>query len=351
MPKKRTDGRYEVKVKISRPGEPRKYKSVYGDTLKEARARADEMREEAKKQDPARPDQTVADAIQYWLDMKGRTLRPRTMSMYRSSMGYVLPVMGDRPLRSITVDDARQLHDQVAQHSIVQANYVATRMDAVYKDAIIRGIADSNPWQFVVPYKHEHAEKRALTAEELVLIGTAQLDPWIKAYISVLRYTGVRRGEALALDVSDVDFASGYLSVSKNDADGKITKPKTKAAVRKIPMPAVLIGILKEYLAENHSGEGLLFPSPYGHPIRDAFFTRQWWSAANTIFNGDPPKDFTPHIFRHTYASELVKNRVPPTTAMLLLGHRNIATTMDVYTHLGWQDIDSEQIVNIFDRK
>ena len=34
MPKKRTDGRYEVKVRISKPGEPRKYKSVYGDTLK-----------------------------------------------------------------------------------------------------------------------------------------------------------------------------------------------------------------------------------------------------------------------------------------------------------------------------
>lgn len=345
MPKKRADGRYEIKVKVSRKGEPRKYTSVYGETLRQAKENADKVKSTLNQ---PKSETTVAEAVEYWLTQKEKNLRPRTITCYRSSLRFVVDALGQRKLNDITVDDVRQLHDKVAEFSVVQANYMATRMYSVYKDANIRGIAAGNPWQFVTPFRHEKAEKRALTKEEIDAVLSADLNPWERAYISVLRYTGMRRGEALALDAADVDLKGKVISISKNNADGHIGPPKTKAAVRKVPMPDPLVGILSDYLKQYHSGEGLLFPSVYGHPMRDTGFTNAWWRMARKIFNGDPPADFTPHIFRHTYASELVRNKVPPTTAMLLLGHKNIATTMDVYTHLGWQDIDAEQINDIF---
>lgn len=347
MPKKRADGRYEVKVRVSKPGEPRQYKAVYGATLREARQKAEEIKStiEAAKH----PHQTtVADEIDYYLAHKAKIVRPQSLKYIRGALRYAIDAQADRELTSVTVEDARQLYDSVAQHSVSQANCLSQNMRQLYKDAVIRGIAADNPWLFVVRYRHEKAEKRALTAEELAKIDKAELDPWHRAYISVLRYTGMRRGEALALDVSDVDLMQGTVSVSKTDLDGTIGPAKTKSSVRTIPMPEPLIRSLKAYREQYHPGRGLLFPSPKGFPVRDQWFYRQWWKTARIIFDGEPPADFTPHIFRHTYASELVRNKIPPTTAMLLLGHRSLSTTMEVYTHLGWQDIDAEQINNIF---
>lgn len=348
MPSKRADGRYELKVRISKPGEPRKYVAVYGKTLRQAREKADKLKSTSDELKNRVQNYTVADAIDYYLDQKAKVIRPQSLKFVKGALRYAMDAQAGRELTEITVDDARQLYDAVAQHSLSQANCLSQNMRQLYKDAIIRGKATENPWQYVSRYYHEKPEKRALTDQELAAVSAAKLDPWWTAYISVLRYTGMRRGEALALDMSDLDFSRKAISISKTDLSGTIGPAKTKSSVRTVPMPDALAECLQDYIANYHTGEGLLFPSPKGYPVRDQWFYRHWWKNARAIFGGEPPEDFTPHIFRHTYASELVRNKVPPTTAMLLLGHRSLSTTMEVYTHLGWQDIDAEQINNIF---
>ena len=348
MPKKRADGRYEIKVKVSRAGEPRKYTAVYGKTLRQAREKADKIKSTSDELKNRVQNYTVADAIDYWLEQKDKTVRPQTLANYATALRFPKEQMGDRRLADITVDDARQLHEQVAQHSIVQANRMASRMGQVYKDAIVRGITAKNPWSYVAPAKHNKADKRALTKQELEAISAADLLPWERAFITVLRYTGMRKGEALALDAADIKFDFRLAEVNKTNVDGVIGPPKTKSSIRRIPMPEPLIIALREYREQYHPGEGLLFPNTLGRPMSNSSFRAIWTRIANAVYRGNPPADFTPHIFRHTYASELVRNKVPPTTAMLLLGHRSLSTTMEVYTHLGWQDIDAEQINNIF---
>lgn len=346
MPKKRTDGRYEVKVRISKPGEPRKYKSVYGDTLKEAKAQAEIVRQAVDSNKWS--DATVNDIIEYWLAQKAKIVRPQTLRTYRTALHNVIEAVGSIKASDLTVDDVRQLHDEISFRSPVQANNMAARMKAVYHDAVIRGVVSSNPWTYVAPTRHEKMQKRALTADELQQIDRAELLPWERAFVSVLRYTGIRKGEALALDAEDIDFATEFINIDKNNVNGRIGPPKTKASKRRVPMPKPLVSVLKTYMEQYHCGEGILFPNQRGEHIHDCTFWRLWWNIARKIFGEDPPEDFTPHIFRHTYSSELVRNKVPPTTAMLILGHKSLATTMNVYTHLGWQDIDTEQINNIF---
>ena len=345
MPKKRADGRYEIKVKISRAGEPRKYVAVYGKTLRQAREKAEEMKSTLFQ---PKTEVTVAEAIDYWLEQKAKVLRPQSLRNYKTAVGPVVDAIGTRPISEVSVDDVRQLHNKVAEVSVVQANRMAARMKGVYGDAIVRGIIKENPWAYVTLQKHDKAEKRALTDAEMDAVEAADLNPWERAYISVLRYTGMRKGEALALDVDDLQFGMGIVSVNKTNVDGRIGPPKTKSSNRRIPMPDPLVKTLKEYLSEYHPGEGLLFPNTLGRPMSFSSFSPIWKRIAAAIYGDSPPADFTPHIFRHTYASTLVKNHVPPTTAQLLLGHRSLSTTMNVYTHLGWQDIDAEQINNIF---
>ena len=347
MPKKRTDGRYEIKVNISRKGEKPKYRSAYGETLKEARAKAEKIRLESQNQSGWK-DYTVRQAIEYWLEQKEKTLRPQSVANYKAALRYPLATLGDMPLADVTIDDARNLHEKVSRQSVLQANRMSARMYSVYQDAILRGAAHFNPFQHVKPYKHEQAEKRALTQKELDAIDHADLNPWERAFISVLRYTGMRKGEALALNVDDINIYEKCIKISKNNVDGNIGPTKTKASERIIPMPDILAKILTEYLAEYHTGQGLLFTNLHGEPIGDHIFFKRWWAMAQKIYAGHAPNDFTAHIFRHTYASELVRNKVPPTTAMLLLGHKSLATTMGVYTHLGYTDIDTSQINAIF---
>jgi integrase len=316
--------------------------------LKEARKKADELKSTLNETEIRTQNYTVADAIDYYLGQKAKVVRPQSLKWVKSALRYAMDAHACRRLSDITVDDARELYDAVAQHSVSQANCMSQNLRQLYKDAVIRGIVKENPWLYVSRYKHEKAQKRALTSQEIAAISAAELGPWWKAYISVLRYTGMRKGEALALDVSDVDFDRKTVSISKTCLNGSIGPAKTKSSVRIVPMPEPLVSALHNYLGQYHTGEGLLFPSPKGCPARDLWFYRQWWKTARAIFGGEPPEDFTPHIFRHTYASELVRNKVPPTTAMLLLGHRSLSTTMEIYTHLGWQDIDAEQLNNIF---
>lgn len=348
MPKKREDGRYEIKVRISRQGEPLRYKAVYGSTLKEARDKADKLKADISQALKRTQNYTVADAIEYWLQQKEKTVRPQTLKNYRYALRYAVETIGDRRISSVTVDDARQLHEQVAEYSVVQSNRLSNRMYAVFQDAIARGIITDNPFRFVTPYRYEQGNKRALVEEELKWIDNTALLPADRALLSVLRYTGMRRGEATALYVSDIHFDENYINIDKTNVDGKIGPTKTKKSIRKVPMPEKLSEILRDYLDLFHDGNGLLFPSLRGTPLCIFSFNLRWKRIADAIYNGMPPRDFTPHIFRHTYASELVKHHIPPTTAMLLLGHKSLSTTMGVYVHFGWSDIDTKQVTNIF---
>ena len=348
MPKKRTDGRYEVKVRVSRPGEPRRYKSFYAETLRDARAKADEYKRTASVGGTMKK-MTVSQAIDYWLSEKEGRVRPQTLYNYNSALNHAKRLMGKRLISSVTVDDARWLHRTVAEQFPTQANRVANRMYAVFKDAIARGMITQNPFEYVNAIKVDSKKTRALTPEELKKIDEADIPPMDRAFISVLRYTGMRRGEASALSVKDLNFEERYINIDKTNIDGECRPPKTATSVRKVPMPDVLAEILRGYLESYYPGDGsILFPNMAGHLATNYRQHMRWWSVARKIFDGHPPADFTPHIFRHTYASELAKNHVPPVTAMLLLGHRSIRTTMDIYTHLGYKDIDAEQINNIF---
>ena len=61
----------------------------------------------------------------------------------------------------------------------------------------------------------------------------------------------------------------------------------------------------------------------------------------NSIFKVQMPK-ITPHICRHTYCSNQAKAGMNPKTLQYLMGHSEVATTMDVYTHFGYEEAKKE---------
>lgn len=348
MPKKRTDGRYEIKVRISREGEPRRYKAVYGSTLREAQEKKRQLEAEIAAGVDATQNPTVTAVVQEWLSVKTITARPQTVTAYTCAMKHITEAIGDRLAKAVDVTTARKvISDIAAAVSPYQANRCRKLTAAAWKDGILRGVLSANPWEKVPIMPITPTEKRSLTDRELYLIDNADLLPKDRALISVLRYTGCRISEAMALTVQDLDFDALTISINKSLYNGVPGLTKTKAGVRRVPMPQVLADVLQDYLTHYHEGE-ILFPTRVGTYVNNSSRNKRWKIISHRIFGDAVPADFTPHIFRHTYASTLVKNHIPPTTAQLLLGHDSLQTTLKVYTHFGYSDIDTDAVRSIF---
>lgn len=351
MPKKRKDGRYEIKVRISKTGEkPGRYKAYYGLTLKEAREKAKAAQAEIDAGVNLEANPTVASVIDSWLALKEATTRPQTYVSYKNSIKNITKRIGDVQARDIDVTTARNVIAEIAQDvSPYMANRCRMLASSAFKDAIIRGIISQNSWEKVPILPQKSHEKRALTDAELALIDKADLIPQDRALITVLRYTGCRIGEALALNVSDLDFENHRIHITKSLFDQAVGPTKTKAGTRWVPMPPVLETCLADYTATYLDSDcPLLFPSTVGTYVGTRSRHNRWQSMSRRIFGGNVPEDFTPHIFRHTYASTLVKNHIAPTTAQLLLGHDSLQTTLKTYAHYGYSDIDTDAVMKIF---
>ncbi len=134
--------------------------------------------------------------------------------------------------------------------AIEQYNVYLIRIKAVVKYVVNKSIMAKDITNGMESVKNENkAIKRALTREELYLIKKAALDPLERRILSVLLYTGLRRNEALALNVEDIDLSKGMINVSKaliaskNVANCLQEYTKTTSGTRKVPIPRPLIPI------------------------------------------------------------------------------------------------------------
>lgn len=167
-------------------------------------------------------------------------------------------------------------------------------------------------------------------------------------YIPVMIFLlcGLRRGELIPLKWTDIDFENRLLSVNKTVVEKgntfviKAGKAKTKTSIRKIPIPSLLLSVLKTALSYA-TGE-LICP----HPATGEIYTPSSWGKSWQNYLDYLNKCYlntqknvslfrcTPQILRHTYATILFNAGVDVLSAARFLGHSNPETTMKIYTHL-----------------
>ena len=141
-------------------------------------------------------------------------------------------------------------------------------------------------------------------------------------------YTGLRRGELLALTWDDVDFENNFIRVNKSlyyeNGQPKIKEPKTEKGIRLVP----LMSALRNKLQPPFDG-GIVFPDTTGGYIKEMPFQKRWkrYCAKSGV-------SCTPHELRHAYATMLFDNNIDPKDAQDILGHAQLSTTQDVYTHI-----------------
>lgn len=142
-------------------------------------------------------------------------------------------------------------------------------------------------------------------------------------------YTGLRRGELLALDWKDVDLKNKVIHVTKSVYHAnnvpKIKEPKTATSIGSVP----ILNVLEQKIKKMPYKKGIVFPNDCGGYMSETQFQRAW-----ELYCKESGVASTPHQFRHAYATMLYEAGIPPEEMQILLRHAQLSTTMDVYTDI-----------------
>ena len=157
-----------------------------------------------------------------------------------------------------------------------------------------------------------------------------------KLGIIVAMLTGVRIGELCAIKWENIDLNAGIISITKTiqrvkNIKGKartkiiIDTPKSKASIRTIPIPAILLNILTNFKANGNTY--LLTNTPdYIEPRVYLRYFKDYLQACEL-------KDNKFHAIRHTFATMAVEKEIDIKTLSILLGHSDVSFTMKRYVH------------------
>ena len=187
-----------------------------------------------------------------------------------------------------------------------------------------------------VALRAERRLPRELAEAEMTVLIDACVRLRDRFLLSVLRGCGLRVGEALGLRHEDIDARRGVIAVRQRL---NLNGARAKTCSREVPADAGLIRLYSDYLHEEYGPLDCdyvfvnLWGRPLGQPMSYASVDRL--VRRLRVRTGI---EFTPHQFRHSYATGLLRRGVRAEVVQHLLGHASISTTIDTYSHLGIED-------------
>lgn len=284
---------------------------------------------------------TVEEVWLLWFDSyKGgvkESTASKTLTSYRV---HIKPMFGDKRISSIKTP-AVQLWANNLATKLVNYKVVVRLLGSLFEFAKRLDYCKDNPVKQILMPKATSRPRRDVSQnyydkEELQRFLEDAKDVGIRVYafFLLLATTGMRKGEALALDWSDIDYKRREISITKTLAYGLggkygIQTPKTKAGVRNVPLTDKMEQVLKEYRSDLCPH---LFHTTDGNYLRLSK-PAQW---LQMVYKHDPDlRQIRIHGFRHTFASLLIAAdpSIKPTDVQALLGHESIDITMEIYTH------------------
>lgn len=188
----------------------------------------------------------------------------------------------------------------------------------------------------VIALRAERRPPRELTRTEMTTLIESCDRLRDRFLLSLLKDTGLRIGEALGLRHEDLDARRRLVAVRPRE---NTNRARAKTWSREVPVDASLFRLYSDYLHEE-----------YGTLDCDYVFVNLWGPPAGAPMNYASVDrlvrrlrertsiSFSPHLFRHSYATGLLRRGVAAEIVQHLLGHAHISTTIDTYSHLGIED-------------
>lgn len=308
---------------------------------------------------------TFKDIGEAWRDKCWPNFREGTISSYSAAYKRLLASFGDMPAEEVESSDVYNhlLKMNSKRYSAKTIQLDRTIVKMIYQNAIIdpdlgKTVRRNPATDVPLPSKMKPSKRREAPPEEVIQkIRKRALEVPFGVYPLLLFLTGMRRGEALALQWQDIDFDKKIIRCTKSvifEADsGRISVPKTEAGIREIILLEELKLALEAIRPKNAKPSHFVFsgdaPDDFIHAnafrVKWTEYCVQMGFADVTQEQTIGPKGrryikttkkthLTPHQLRHGYATALFEADVDVHTARQQLGHADIETTLKIYTHL-----------------
>jgi len=214
---------------------------------------------------------------------------------------------------------------------------------SIFRRAVTSGILPRNPVEAIRGrLGREDREVRQvewLTEPELTRLLTvaAEREPRYHPLLLTIASTGLRLGEAVGLQVGDVDLVRNKLYIRRAIRKRQVSSPKS-GKPRTVDVRPSTIAVLRGWIEMVRAEAAVrgeeacwLFPSATGKPVDEPLI---WNALARALKAAGIRRRLRVHSLRHTYASLALQRGVPLLTVSRQLGHASIAITADVYGHL-----------------
>jgi len=274
--------------------------------------------------------------------------------------------LGNMKLDSVKATNLQQFYnDKIKEgYSSKTVRSIEVIINSALDKAFKLRIIAENPNLFTTIPKKKKYEAKVLTMEEVDRILKEAKDEALYPIVVTTLYTGLRKGEVMALKWDNIDFLERKIYVKGSlcrvvnetpDEKGcrcatyQIMEPKTKKSVRTIPMLDEVYEALmeqkrrqdvdKERNRDVYNDQDFVFANEVGNYLAQRPFMSQY----HAFLKKYKITDIRFHDLRHTFASLLIESDVSMKIVQELLGHSNISTSMDIYTHVS--DKKKEQAI------
>lgn len=317
--KKRQDGRYVQSIVDPATG---KKKYFYGKTKAEINKKILDYHEQRSS------FRTFAAVAKEWWGEEKDKLAVQTLKGYKPALERAVESFGDMRIDEISPKDITCYLRDLAELGFgakTVSNYRIV-VNRVFVYALLSDGLTHNPCASAQMPKGLSKKKRSAaskTDEQKVL---ESADVWIFPFIALM--TGMRKGEILALQWQDIDFDLNRISVTKSVGHVGdrpfIKEPKTEAGCRVVPL---LPALREELLKRRGKPTEYIISDDGTSPLTDRRFI-----TLSTRYRRETGVSATAHQLRHSFATIAFELNVPAKTVQYTLGHRQLSTTMDIYT-------------------
>ena len=297
---------------------------------------------------------SYGDFLRYWMDSYvTKNLAKNTIDSYEHHLKRIIPALGHYELRQLTPMIIQDFIDKsLESFSVSTVDVYKAMLSGSLKYAVHPcGFIKSNPAGYVkvkrrkddVDVKNKNTDFISLEKFEKIL-EVFEKDFTVQVFLKIAYNTGMRRGELLGLQWSDVDLDNKVIHVVNNairlpatEGHLMLSNPKNAASIRDISILDSDVKLLKELkkrqvldrfaLGNMYDVNDFVFKKENGD-----FYNFSTIAAITKKIKKNVDNNFHIHQLRHTHATMLVESEVSIKAAMMRLGHSNVDTTLNIYT-------------------
>lgn len=325
--KKRKDGRWQRSTTVNG-----KRIVFYSSEESEKKAIKDIERQMINYSESKERGKSFSEVAEEWQEEHFDKLEHYTERRYTTLLAHAITEFEDCYIKNITPKDIEcfLLKFSIKGYSTKTIKDQFSILKMIFRYACIKGYIDSDITQYIKPPKGADPRKReALTDEEMKIVNSS-IYCTLGLLAFFLMYSGLRKGEALALQWKDIDFKNNeinvYKSVCHHNNQPFIKSTKTESGTRKVMLLDCLSKELKK--CPDKEKENYIF-SGTTKPLTNSQFQCRWEK-----YNNETGLNITAHQLRHTFATILFEAEIDVKDAQHLMGHSDISVTQNIYTHV-----------------